>query len=179
MARTLPARMWDDPSRIDLALDSRAVTFENPTGDAGAGGQSHGGRKGAPSRLVNRASRSCSPTCRTGNRAPRLVHGPARATRSAARARLEVLYDGRDEPSIAVPLLDFFGSRSAGPSRTRRRSRARRKDAASTRTSRCRSATAPRRVTNDSRAPSCSTSRSTTRSGRCADDAACCTCVPA
>lgn len=41
-----------DPSRIDLTLDSRAVTFENPTGARGAGGQSHGGRKGSPSRRI-------------------------------------------------------------------------------------------------------------------------------
>ena len=27
-----------DPSRIDLSLDSRAITFENPTGERGAGG---------------------------------------------------------------------------------------------------------------------------------------------
>ena len=42
--------MHDDPSRIDLSLDSRAITFENLTGERGAGGRTHGGRKGAPSR---------------------------------------------------------------------------------------------------------------------------------
>jgi hypothetical protein len=39
-----------DPSKIDLSLDSRAVTFENPTGARGAGGTAFGGRKGAPMR---------------------------------------------------------------------------------------------------------------------------------
>ena len=42
--------MHDDPSRIDLSLDSRAITFENLSGERGAGGRAHGGRKGAPSR---------------------------------------------------------------------------------------------------------------------------------
>jgi hypothetical protein len=36
----------DDPARIDLALDSRSISFENPTGARGAGGTSAGGRKG-------------------------------------------------------------------------------------------------------------------------------------
>ena len=45
--------MWfGDPSMIDPSLDSRAATFENPTGARGAGGQAHGGRKGAPSRRI-------------------------------------------------------------------------------------------------------------------------------
>ena len=37
---------------VDTGLDSRAVTFENPTGARGAGGTAAGGRKGAPSRRV-------------------------------------------------------------------------------------------------------------------------------
>src|SRR5436190_19709082 len=44
--------MWDDPSTVDTALDSRAVSFENPEGARGAGGQAAGGRKGAPSRWL-------------------------------------------------------------------------------------------------------------------------------
>lgn len=34
-----------DIARVDLALDSRAITFENPTGARGAGGRSQGGRR--------------------------------------------------------------------------------------------------------------------------------------
>src|SRR5438105_3754449 len=37
-----------DPAYIDPALDCRAATFENPTGQRGAGGKAHGGRKGSP-----------------------------------------------------------------------------------------------------------------------------------
>jgi hypothetical protein len=49
--------LWPDPSRIDLLLDSRAVTFENPTGGRGAGGASYHGRKGAPSRGIRAGER--------------------------------------------------------------------------------------------------------------------------
>ena len=52
---------FTDPSRIDLGLESRAVTFENPTGDRGAGGRAHGGRKGAPNRFFRNGDRAiCS-----------------------------------------------------------------------------------------------------------------------
>ena len=51
--------MWDDPSKIDLGMESRAVTFENPTGAKGAGGTAHGGRKGAPKRLFLAGRRWC------------------------------------------------------------------------------------------------------------------------
>ena len=37
-----------DAARIDLSLDCRSVSFENPTGARGAGGSACGGRKGAP-----------------------------------------------------------------------------------------------------------------------------------
>jgi hypothetical protein len=45
-------RSFIDPSYIDLSLDSRALSFENPTGRRGAGGKAHGGRKGAPARVL-------------------------------------------------------------------------------------------------------------------------------
>src|SRR4029078_13451410 len=44
--------MWTPPA-ADTSLDSRAATFENPTGARGAGGAAHGGRKGAPSRVLD------------------------------------------------------------------------------------------------------------------------------
>ena len=41
-----------NPAVVDPSLDSRAATFENPTGERGAGGSTHGGRKGAPNRRI-------------------------------------------------------------------------------------------------------------------------------
>jgi len=102
--------MWTDPSRIDLGLDARAVTFENPTGARGAGGASYGGRKGTPSRRIEAGER----VVLAGLTGPGTVRhvwctvppAPPAAMRALV---LEVFYDGRDEPSISVPLLDFFG----------------------------------------------------------------------
>ncbi len=45
------------PAWIDTSIDSRAVSFENPTGDRGAGGTAHGGRKGSPDRWIRPGER--------------------------------------------------------------------------------------------------------------------------
>jgi hypothetical protein len=102
--------VWSDPSIVDTRLDSRAVTFENVTGARGAGGQAHGGRKGAPSRLV-RAGESVDLCDLEGPGTVRHVWctvPPGRPEQMRALV-LEAFYDGHDEPSVAVPLLDFFG----------------------------------------------------------------------
>ncbi len=99
-----------DIARVDLALDSRAITFENPSGARGAGGQSHGGRKGAPNRFLQPGE--------TVTLAE--IDGPATirhvwmtfppAPPEVMRAlSIEVFYDGLDAPSVSVPALDFFG----------------------------------------------------------------------
>ena len=45
-------QIFGDPARIDTSLDSRSVSFENPTGARGSGGTIAGGRKGAPNRRI-------------------------------------------------------------------------------------------------------------------------------
>jgi D-arabinan exo alpha-(1,3)/(1,5)-arabinofuranosidase (non-reducing end) len=101
--------MWADPSIIDTTLDSRAVTFENVTGARGAGGQAHGGRKGAPSRLVH-AGETVELCDLAGPGTVRHIWctvppAPPEVMRALV---LEVFYDGAPEPSVSVPLLDFF-----------------------------------------------------------------------
>jgi len=102
---------WPDPSRLDLTIDSRSVTFENPTGARGAGGATHAGRKGAPSRLVRPGERVVLADldgpgtvrhiwCTVPPAPPDVMRGLV----------LEVFYDGNGEPSVSVPLLDFFGA---------------------------------------------------------------------
>ncbi|HJN91362.1 MAG TPA: glycoside hydrolase family 172 protein [Dehalococcoidia bacterium] len=102
--------LFGDITRVDLGVESRAITFENPTGARGAGGQSHGGRKGAPNRFL-----------RPGETVTLAeIEGPATirhiwmtfppAPPEVMRAlSLEVFYDGQPQPSISVPALDFFG----------------------------------------------------------------------
>ena len=102
--------MWPDPSRIDPALDSRAVTFENPTGARGAGGSTFGGRKGAPSHRIEAGERVVLADL-TGPGTVRHIWCtiPPAPPEDMRAFVLEVFYDGQAEPSISVPLLDFFG----------------------------------------------------------------------
>src|SRR5262245_35027535 len=99
-----------DPSSIDPSLDSRAATFENPTGARGAGGRVAGGRKGAPSRRIA----SGETVVLLDAEGPGTIRHiwftipPAPPERMRA-VTLEVTYDGVDAPSISVPILDFFG----------------------------------------------------------------------
>jgi hypothetical protein len=99
-----------NPAHIDPRLDSRAATFENPTGARGAGGAAHGGRKGAPNRKVAPGERVVLADL-DGPGTVRhiwLTVPPGRPERLRSLL-LEVRYDGQSEPSIATPVLDFFG----------------------------------------------------------------------
>ena len=101
--------VWN-PAFVDARLDSRAATFENPSGARGAGGSAHGGRKGAPSKLLDVGER----VVLADIDGPGVIRHiwmtipPAPPERMRALS-LEVFYDGADEPSVSVPCLDFFG----------------------------------------------------------------------
>ena len=98
-----------NPSFIDSSLESRAVTFENPTGARGAGGKSAGGRKGAPSRVIGAGERVVLADIEGPGVLRHLWMTVLPAPPERLRALwIEVFYDGADEPSISVPLLDFF-----------------------------------------------------------------------
>ncbi len=99
-----------NPAFIDPSLDSRAVTFENPTGERGAGGTAHGGRKGAPNLRV-RAGESVVLADIDGPGTIRHIWmtippAPPEVMRSLW---IEVFYDGLEVPSVSVPFVDFFG----------------------------------------------------------------------
>ncbi len=99
-----------DASRIDLSLDCRAVTFENPTGARGAGGTAHGGRKGAPSRVLAAGERVVLADLAGPGILRHLWMTFPPAPPEIMRALwLEVFYDGASEPSVSVPCVDFFG----------------------------------------------------------------------
>lgn len=99
-----------DPSRIDLSLDSRAITFENPTGERGMGGQAHGGRKGSPSRRLQAGERVVLADIEGRGTVRHIWMTFPPAPPETMRAMLiEVFYDGASQPSISVPCLDFFG----------------------------------------------------------------------
>jgi hypothetical protein len=99
-----------NPAIIDTSIDSRAITFENPTGERGAGGQAHGGRKGAPSRTIRAGERVVLADVEGPGviRHVWLTMLPAPPERLRA-VTLDVYYDGADQPSISTPVVDFFG----------------------------------------------------------------------
>jgi hypothetical protein len=105
----MPA-MWADPSRIDASIDSRAITFENPSGERGGGGESYGGRKGTPSRTMFPGDRVTladidGPGC---VRHIWMTFPPA-PPKTMRALWVEAFYNGSAEASVSVPLLDFFG----------------------------------------------------------------------
>jgi D-arabinan exo alpha-(1,3)/(1,5)-arabinofuranosidase (non-reducing end) len=104
--------MWNpfDPSCIDLSLDCRAVTFENPTGQRGAGGRTRGGRKGAPSRRLAPNEKVVLAELRGPGTVRHMWMTFPPAPPEVMRALwLEIFYDGASTPSVSVPCLDFFG----------------------------------------------------------------------
>jgi hypothetical protein len=101
--------VWN-PAAIDPTLDCRAVNFENPTGERGAGGTAAGGRKGAPSKLIVSGEKVLLANLDGPGTVRHIWVTAIPMPPEALRAlRLEVFYDGSDEPSISVPLPDFFG----------------------------------------------------------------------
>ena len=106
--------IWSDPiwnpAHVDPALDSRAASFENPTGARGAGGSAHGGRKGAPSRRLEPGERVVLADLAGAGliRHIWMTFPPAPPERMRSLV-LEVFYEGADAPSVSVPVLDFFG----------------------------------------------------------------------
>lgn len=105
-----------DLTRIAPVLDSRSVTFENPTGERGAGGAAAGGRKGAPSRLVQPDERVVlADLAGPGTIRHIWLTFPPGPPEQMRAVYFEVTYDGLDEPSISVPCLDFFGSPHGRP----------------------------------------------------------------
>ena len=100
----------DDPSFVDPRVDSRSVSFENPTGARGSGGRAGGGRKGAPAatllpgETIVLAELDGPGTIR--HLWMTFPPGPPEVMRALW---LEVRYDGTDDPSVSVPCVDFFG----------------------------------------------------------------------
>jgi hypothetical protein len=102
--------LFDDHARIDASLDSRAVSFENPTGERGAGGHAAAGRKGAPSRrLAPGETVVLADLAGPGRLRHWWMTFPPAPPEVMRALVLEVFYDGASAPSISVPCLDFFG----------------------------------------------------------------------
>jgi D-arabinan exo alpha-(1,3)/(1,5)-arabinofuranosidase (non-reducing end) len=111
-----PNLLSNDLSTIDLALDSRSISFENLTGDRGAGGAAHGGRKGAPRRIIEPGEKIELANIEGPGAVRHIWMTFRRIPPQHMRAIwMEVFYDGATEPSISVPCLDFFGTPHGRP----------------------------------------------------------------
>ena len=107
---------FGDPARIDPRLESRAISFENPTGARGAGGTAHRGRKGAPSRMIAPGERLVLADIAGPGRVRHVwLTVPPMPPEPLRRIVLEVFYDGLAAPSVSVPLPDFFGCAHGRP----------------------------------------------------------------
>ncbi|WP_299978522.1 glycoside hydrolase family 172 protein [uncultured Pseudoteredinibacter sp.] len=106
-------KLLSEPYHLDSPLQSRTISFENPTGAKGEGGKASSplgqGRKGSPARLlapgetVELANIQGSGTIRhiwaTTFPVPAFLRG----------AVIRGYWDGQEHPSIEAPLGDFFG----------------------------------------------------------------------
>jgi len=106
-------KLVSEPYLLNSGLESRSISFENPTGARGNGGKASSplgaGRKGSPARLlapgeeVQLANIKGTGTIRhmwaTTFPVPEFLRG----------AVLRFYWDGQEHPSIEVPLGDFFG----------------------------------------------------------------------
>lgn len=103
-------RAGTNPAVIDTTLDARAISFECPTGERNTAGTVAGGRKGAPNRLMRADERLVLADIE----GPGIIRHiwmtfPVAPPEQLRGLILEVFYDGADEPSISVPVVDFFG----------------------------------------------------------------------
>jgi hypothetical protein len=101
---------FDNPARIDTSLDSRSISFENPKGERGRGGTAAHGRKGSPSRMIQPGEKIVLADIEGSGHIRHIwMTFPPSAPELMRAVWMEVFYDGRTEPSISVPCLDFFG----------------------------------------------------------------------
>jgi hypothetical protein len=103
--------MWNaDAARIELDQQIRTISFENPSGAKGAAGSEHGGRKGAPNKILAPGEHLVLAEIAGPGRVRHLwMTFPPMPPEAMRALWMEVFYDDAKEPSVSVPCLDFFG----------------------------------------------------------------------
>ncbi len=108
-----PVNLIHEPYRLDTGLTSRSISFENPTGAAGAGGRAASrlgeGRKGAPMRQIEPGEvvELCDIEGPGTIRHIWLTTNQDPAVQRACVIR--AYWDGQTHPSMECPIGDFFG----------------------------------------------------------------------
>lgn len=102
--------IYNDPSFIDLSLDSRSISFENPTGNRGSGGKTYGGRKGSHSKILEPGEKIVlADISGPGTIRHIWMTFPPMKPEFMRAVWMEAYYDDSSFPGISVPCLDFFG----------------------------------------------------------------------
>lgn len=101
-----------NPCFVDERIDSRSVSFENPTGKRGVGCLSmlDGARKSKAGRAIASGERVVLADIKGPGTLRHIWMALSWVRPEIMRAlRFEGFYDGMSEPSISVPVADFFG----------------------------------------------------------------------
>lgn len=105
--------LMHEPYLLDTGLVSRSISFENPTGEPGQGGQAASnlgvGRKGAPSRSIKPGEtvQLCD-IAGTGT-IRHIWITTAREPEVQRAALIRAYWDDQEHPSIECPIGDLFG----------------------------------------------------------------------
>lgn len=108
-----PVDLVAQPYLLDTGLVSRSISFENPTGAPGVGGQAASNlgptRKGSPSRSVNPGEKVTLCDIE-GPGTIRHIWMTTRPIPNNLRSLvIRVWWDDQEHPSIECPVADFFG----------------------------------------------------------------------
>ncbi len=113
-----PARRWVRMPTLDASLpiipedvESRAITWENKTGEKGAGGKEKEGRKGSPAipKVANGETITLMDVEGCGVIRHIWITIPDRSPAAMRNMILRMYWDGAEVPSVEAPLGDFFG----------------------------------------------------------------------
>lgn len=103
----------DELYHLNSGLETRSISFENPTGERGRGGQAASplgvGRKGSPARALQAGEEVILADIQ-GNGTIRHIWMTTYPNPVTLRgAIIRVYWDGQEHPSIEAPMGDFFG----------------------------------------------------------------------
>jgi hypothetical protein len=103
----------NEPYLLDTGLVSRSISFENPTGAPGQGGQAASRlgatRKGAPSRTIQPGEEVQLCDIEGPGTIRHIWLTTAREPAAQRSLVIRAWWDGQDHPSIECPVGDFFG----------------------------------------------------------------------
>lgn len=96
---------------MPAGVESRWASGENPTGEKGKGGQTNGGRKGAPTVQIKAGESRVLAEARNASGAVRRIWMtfPDRSPQMLRSLRIDMYWDGATKPAVSAPLGDFFG----------------------------------------------------------------------